>query len=458
MAGIMDQAEQTNQLAEVLFLLRKLEGVQLPPGLREKIDVMLKRLRRMARQGIAAGEYEAVAKYIDWCLKIPWGKHVQDNLDLNNAKQVMDIRHYSHDNIKSIILEFLAILKRKNELGEMEYSSPVLAFVGVQGSGKTTLARAIAEALGRPFFRISLGAVGHSSELRGSPSTDYSGQPGQILRCLVNSQCMNPVILLDEFDKVSGEEALRKDFMAIMLEILDPQQNKTFRDWYLDYPVDLSKILFIATANRFTTLSRELLDRLEIVEFSDYPMEVKLKIAKDYLFPLVLSYAGLRPAELTVAEEVWPDLVNAFGMDQGVRRLERNLQRVARGVIREIMTGEKTSVTINKSNVRQYIAQALPSIEAIRNIDYTLGPDQGIGRQPKSAVIMLDSTGGVASQVPVESDQTQLAAQTLDQPPKIPVSELSSLVPHQSQPSQFPDSFAQSSSSAPSMAQRLAGV
>lgn len=392
---VVDQAEQTNQLAEVLYLLRKLEGAQLPDGLREKIDVMLKRLRRMARQGSSAGEYEAVAKYIDWCMKVPWGKYVQDNLDLDNVLKTMNMYHYSHDDIKSTILEFLSILKRKNEIGEIDYTSPVLAFVGVQGSGKTTLARAIAEALGRPFFRISLGAVGHASELRGSPSSDYSGQPGQIIRCLVNSQCMNPVILLDEFDKVSGEESSRKDFMAIMLEILDPQQNRTFRDWYIDYPVDLSKIIFIATANRFSTLSRELLDRLEIVEFSDYPMETKLKIAKDYLFPLTLAYAGLREGELIISEDVWSELVQAFGQDQGVRRLERNLQRVARSVIKDIMTGKTASVTINKSNVKMYIDLALPSIEAIRHIDYTLGPDQGIGRAVSNELI-TDTTGGVA--------------------------------------------------------------
>lgn len=390
----MDQAEQTNQLAEVLYLLKKLEGAQIPQGLRDKIDVMLKRLRRMARQGVSAGEYEAVAKYIDWCLKIPWNKNIQDNLDLNNAKQVMDARHYSHENVKSMILEFLSILKRKNEQGITDYSSPVLAFVGVQGAGKTTLAMAIAESLGRPFFRISLGAIGHASELRGSSSSDYSGQPGQIVRCLVNSQCMNPVILLDEFDKVSGEESLRKDFMAIMLEILDPQQNQTFRDWYIDYPIDLSKILFIATANRFTTLSRELLDRLEIVEFSDYPMEIKQKIAKDYLYPLALTYAGLSPEEFIVADDVWPDLVNAFGRDQGVRRLERNLQRVARTVIKDIMTGVTTKVVVDRSNVHQFIEHALPSIEAIRNIDYTIGPDQHI--EEASAVPPVISPSGVA--------------------------------------------------------------
>jgi len=183
---------------------------------------------------------------------------------------------------------------------------------------------------------------------------------------------MNPVILLDEFDKVSGAEAIRKDFMAIMLEILDPQQNKTFRDWYIDYPIDLSKVLFIATANRFTTVSRELLDRMEVIEFTDYPMDVKQKIAQDYLFPQSLRYAGLQETELQISEDAWPDLVNAFGRDQGVRRLERNLQRMARKVIKRIVTGEATSVVVTKENAEEFIREALPSIEAIRHIDYTL--------------------------------------------------------------------------------------
>lgn len=371
----MPQIEQTSQLAEVLYLLKKLEGAQIPEGLREKIDVMLKRLRRMARQGQSAGEYEAVAKYIDWCLSIPWNKYTQDNLDLQNAKKVMDMRHYSHENVKSIILEYLAILNRKDQLGDSTYTSPVLAFVGVQGSGKTTLAMAIAESLGRPFYRISLGAIGRESELRGSPHGEITGSPGQIIRCLVGSQSMNPVILLDEFDKVSGEESMRRDFMAIMLEILDPQQNKFFRDWYLDYPVDLSKVLFIATANRFTTLSRELLDRMEIIEFPDYTMEVKMKIATDYLFPQVLYYAGLQPNELQITPEGWKILGEAFGKDQGVRRFERNLQRLARKIIKKIIMGEVTQVVIDGSNAAEFAKDALPAIEDIRHIDYTLSSE-----------------------------------------------------------------------------------
>lgn len=367
----MAVGEQTTQLAEVEFLLRKLEGAVIPLGLKEKIDLMLKRLRRMARQGQASGEYEAIAKYIDWALAVPWGKFVQDNLDLGNARRVLDDRHYGRGDVKELILEYLAILNRKSQLGNGEYESPVLAFAGVQGAGKTTMAKAIAESLGRPFFRISLGAIGSSSELRGVPYEDTSGEPGQIVKALVRTKCMNPVILLDEFDKVSGNEATRTDFMAILLEVLDPQQNKTFKDLYVDYPVDLSKVLFILTANRLKTVTRELLDRLEIVEFHDYTPEEKLVIAKGYLWPKILEYAGLQPTELQIADDAWPIIVQAFGQDQGVRRLERNLQKLSRRVLKMVVTGQAQSVLVNAQNAQEFVKYVLPSIKDIRNIDYT---------------------------------------------------------------------------------------
>ena len=371
-------SEKTTQLSEVLYLTAKLDDAVIPLDLKEKIALKIKRLRRMARQGHSAGEYESVAKYIDWCLSIPWNNYIKDNIDLISAKKVMDSIHYGSEDVKSLVMEYLAILSRKYELKDMRYSSPVLAFVGVQGSGKTSLARAIATALGRPFYRISLGALGHASELRGSPSDNLGSEPGSIVRSIVRAKCMNPVILLDEFDKVSGDEGSRKDFMAIMLELLDPEQNPTFRDWYIDYPVDLSKVLFIATANRFTTISRELLDRLEFIEFNDYELEEKAIIGKYYIFPKVLQYAGLKKEELIIEDEAWGDLIKAFGKEQGVRRLEKNLQKVAREVLKEIVMKKTVSVKINKENVDKYAKLALPEIEKVRSIDYTLA------KEPKS--------------------------------------------------------------------------
>ncbi len=368
-------SEQTTQLSEVLYLTTKLDEANIPEDLKEKISLKIKRLRRMARQGQPAGEYESVAKYIDWCLSIPWDYYIKDNIDLETAKKVMDSIHYGSEDVKSVVLEYLAMLTRKYSQQDSSYSSPVLAFVGVQGAGKTSLARAIAQALGRPFYRISLGALGHASELRGSPSENVGAEPGSILRSIVRAKCLNPVILLDEFDKISGNEASRKDFMAIMLELLDPEQNATFRDWYIDHPIDLSKVLFIATANRFTTISRELLDRLEFIEFNDYKLEEKAIIAKYYLFPKVLEYAGLMNEELKIEEEAWPILVTAFGKEQGVRRLERNLQKLARGVLKKIAMREITSLTIDEKNAQEYALQALPEIETIRGIDYTKAKD-----------------------------------------------------------------------------------
>lgn len=368
-------SEQTTQLSEVLYLTTKLEDANIPENLKEKISLKIKRLRRMARQGQSAGEYESIAKYIDWCLSIPWGNYIKDNIDLDRAKKVMDSIHYGSEDVKAVVLEYLAMLTRKYSLQDSSYSSPVLAFVGVQGAGKTSLARAIATALERPFYRISLGALGHASELRGSPSENIGTEPGSILKSIVRAQCLNPVILLDEFDKISGDKASRKDFMAIMLELLDPEQNTSFRDWYIDYPVDLSKVLFIATANRFTTISRELLDRLEFIEFNDYELEEKAIIAKYYLFPKVLNYAGLKTEELKIEDNAWPILVTAFGKEQGVRRLERNLQKLARGILKKIVMGEVTSITINKENVEEYSKRALPDIEAMRGVDYTKSKD-----------------------------------------------------------------------------------
>ncbi|WKZ31102.1 MAG: AAA family ATPase [Candidatus Dojkabacteria bacterium] len=368
------QEESTTQLAEVLYLISKLEQATLPQGLREQIEMKLKRLRRMARQGQSAGEYEAIAKYIDWCMSVPWGRYVQDNLDLVKAKQVIDSMHYGSENVKEVVLEYLAVLNRKNAAADREYSAPVLAFVGVQGAGKTSLAKAIAAALGRPFYRISLGGLGSPTELRGSPAADLTGTPGQIVRSMVKSGCMNPVILLDEFDKVSGSESSRQDFMAIMLEIMDPQQNKSFRDIYIDYPVDLSKILFIATANRFKTISRELLDRIEFIEFPDYTVDEKVVIAQKYLFPKVLEYAELKPEELQISQTAWPKLISTFGTDQGVRRIEQSMKKLARYVTKQIVLGKTTSVTIDESNVDQYARLVLPSVEEVRNKDFTAAP------------------------------------------------------------------------------------
>ncbi len=368
----MPQEETTTQLAEVIQLVRKVDAAtNLPEQLREKLDTILKRLRRMARQGLNSNDYESVAKYLDWVLAFPWGQYTEENLDLIKAREIMDKHHYGSVRVKEVVMEYLAILNRKLSSDNVEITSPVLAFVGVQGAGKTSLSKAIAKALNRPFIRISLGAIGDSSQLRGRSYTHEGADPGRIIKAISEAGCLNPVILLDEFDKVSGREDLRTDFMAIMLEILDPGQNKTFKDLYLDYPVDLSRVLFIATANSFTTISRELLDRLDIIRFEDYNMEEKAIIAKHFLFPGVLEYAGLQPNELQITDEAWAILTQSFGVDAGVRRYERNLQKLARKVAKKIVMGEVNQVIVDQNNAPQFAEDTLPSIKEIKDINYT---------------------------------------------------------------------------------------
>jgi len=368
----MSGTDQTSQLSEIAYLRDKVQEARLPSDLKEKIDGKLKRLRRVARQGSSSEEYESVAKYIDTAVNVPWGRYVRDNTDLNVARQILDSNHYGSDHVKDTIMEYLALMKRKTQNGESDYAAPALAFVGVQGAGKTSLAKAIAKSLGRPFYRLSLGALASGTELRGSPSSSVNGSAGRILRALIKSKCMNPVILLDEFDKISGRKSDRSDFMAILLEILDPGQNSSFRDIYLDHPADLSKVLFIATANRFQTITRELLDRLEFIEFHDYSAAEKAIIAQRYLMPKVYKYSGLKSEELIIKEDAWPILVQAFGSDNGVRRLEQNLQELARRVLKAIYLGSVSHVEINASNAAQFTKQALPAVDDIRHNDYTV--------------------------------------------------------------------------------------
>jgi ATP-dependent Lon protease len=323
----------------------------------------------------------------------------------------MDSMHYAHEKTKEVILEYLAILNRKNQLQDQDYISPVLAFVGVQGAGKTSLAKAIATSLGRPFYRISMGALGSGKELRGSPPESESGEPGQIIQSLANCGSMNPVILLDEFDKLSGSSEVRSDFMAILLEILDPQQNTNFRDHYIDYPVDLSKILFIATANKLSTVSRELLDRLEVIKFEDYNKQEKIVIAQKYLYPQVLEYAGLQQQEFQITSNAWPIIIDIFGQDPGVRRLERNLQRISRKAIKQIILGQTQTVTITPEVAQQYADEALPSIENIKNLDYTAGKQISRVKEEKQ----LNQNSGNENAQPNQTSQQQSA--TLQQSP-----------------------------------------
>ncbi|MFW5702679.1 MAG: AAA family ATPase [Candidatus Dojkabacteria bacterium] len=397
-------AAQTNSNAstavanEVSRLSGKLQAVALPDELRVQAENMLRRLQGLMSSGAnySLQEYEIISKYIDWITRIPFGKYTQDNLNLDNAKQQMDAKHYGLEEVKEHILEFIATKALREKAAQQnlqqnsaqqshsdeniaasaskgnvnaiphaynqtpaEMAQPILCFVGVQGIGKTTMSRSIAESLGRGFTRISLGAFASVHELRGRNKGESGAEPGQIVKALISAGTMNPVILLDEIDKVSNAENLRADVMAALLEVLDPAQNKQFMDRYLDYPLDLSQVLFITTANNLSGVTAALLDRLEVVRFHSYSDEEKQVIAKNYLLPKVRANTGISAEQLEIAEDVWPLMIRPLGFDPGIRQLERNLTQLARKVAKMLVEGHTGKVVITQDNFREFFPEQI---------------------------------------------------------------------------------------------------
>ncbi len=358
---------------EIASLKKKVDEAKLPADLKLKAEGMLMRLVKMSQKGNFSQEFEPVSEYINWIVKIPFEIYSQESGDINKVKETLLKNHYGLDPVKNSILEYLAVLQlqkmeavqsksdtQENGMEVLQGSSshsPVLCFVGIQGVGKTSMAKSIAQALNRKFIRISLGALGSVTEIRGIPKGSVSAEPGQVVKALVRTQTMNPLILLDEIDKVSSDTGLRADVMAALLEILDPEQNATFMDKYLDYPLDLSKVMFITTANNLGGISAALLDRLEVIRFGSYTDNDKVVIAKNYLLPKVREATGLTEAQLSFDDDVWPLVIRPLGFDAGVRQLERTLTQLARKVALQIVQGISTGTKITKDNFRQFIPE-----------------------------------------------------------------------------------------------------
>jgi len=342
---------------ELRRLAEKVENTKgLPEDLKEKLLQMIQRLERMANLGHYASEFDTLSRYIETVTSLPWSYETVDHLDIKKAKDKMDSTHYGMEYVKERILEYLAMLQLLHSRGrDMIAKSPVVLFVGLQGVGKTTLSKTIAEALGRKFIRISMGAIGNSQELRGKSKAFPEAEPGQIVKALIKLGTKNPVILLDEIEKASGEAGLRLDIMAILLEILDPAQNKDFRDHYVDYPFDLSHVLFICSANNTGTITTALMDRMEVIKMPSYTDEEKLRIARDYLMPQIFEKSGLNPEELEVDPALWPGIVRPFGYDSGIRSLGRTLESICRKVAKEIVDGKSKKVYLNADNLKYYL-------------------------------------------------------------------------------------------------------
>lgn len=338
-------------------LKAQLKGVTLPGDLQEKVDEMLERLERFAQGAGYTEEYDRVAHYIDWAVSLPWNKKSDDILDLVKAKEVLDKNHYGMADIKQRLLEYLAVLKLKRGQGDTQSvtKAPIICLVGLVGTGKTTFAYSLAEAMGRKLARIPFGGMGSARDLRGQSRLHLEAEPGAIIKALRRVEVKNPVILLDEIDRVA-EEA-RADIMGVLVELLDPEQNSAFIDHYVDFPFNLSEVLFVATANNTTNIATAVMDRLELLSMPSYTDQEKIMIAKSYLLPRALTDAGLSTDNLTIDETLWPQVVRPLGFDAGIRTLQRTIRGITLKLAKDIVEGKLQHLNLTPENVKEYLPQ-----------------------------------------------------------------------------------------------------
>jgi ATP-dependent Lon protease len=345
--------------------LSKLEGsinsASLPADLHDKTIAMLNRLKIIKSDSGFFLEYDSISRYIEWIVSLPWNKASDDVLDIPHAKEILERNHYGLTDVKEKIMEYLAImiLKKQKGMGEESFArAPIISLVGLVGVGKTTVAYSIAEALGRKIERIPFGGMGSASQLRGKTRLFPDAEPGLIMKALRRAGTNNPVILLDEIDRVSGEA--RADIMGVLVELLDPQQNKAFTDHFIDYPFNLQNVLFIATSNNTKDISTAVLDRLEIIQMPSYTDQEKITIAKSYMFPKILKESGMTGSEIVIDDNVWEEIVRPLGYDSGIRSLERIIQGLVRKVVFYELSGKlpkNQQFKLTLQNVREFIPQ-----------------------------------------------------------------------------------------------------
>ena len=348
------EKREDDLLVEIKKLEEQVASASLPPDLKERLKAAIERLKLAVRFENYSKNFDEISRYIEWVCSLPWMKQSDDILDLGHARKVLDQNHFGLDQTKERILEYLAVLKlQKERQTEEKIRAPILCFVGLVGTGKTTLAYSIAEALGRKFARIPFGGLGDPAFLRGRSRMINESEPGQIIKALRYAGTRNPVILLDEIDRVAEEN--RSTIMGVLVELLDPRQNDKFVDYYVDYPFDLSDALFITTANNTTNISTAVLDRLEPMQMPSYSDEEKITIGKNYILPRTMKAMGLTGNDLEISASIWPKIVRPLGFDAGVRTLERNVAEICRKVAKLIVEGKQGKVVINENNLGEFI-------------------------------------------------------------------------------------------------------
>lgn len=341
--------------AQIDKLSEDVNKANLPEELKERILIRLDQLKGLTESPTFLPEFDRINKYVEWVVSLPWNKHTEDNLELEHAKKVLDENHHGLSDIKNRVLEYLSVMKLKREKGEGNdvMRAPILCFVGLVGTGKTTIASSIAEAMDRNFARIPFGGMGDPLDLRGQSRMHPEAEPGKVMKALRSTQSKNSVILLDEIDRVT--EQGRASIMGVLVELLDPEQNSRFIDHYIDFPFDLSEVLFIATANNTHNIATAVLDRIEPIQMPSYSDEEKITIGKEYMLPKIMKQAGLSEESLEIKDDVWPKIVRPLGFDAGIRTLERTINGVVRKAAKQIVEGKAQTFNVTEDNIKEFL-------------------------------------------------------------------------------------------------------
>lgn len=339
---------------EIQDLRMQVESARIPDQIRTKVQKDIIALERSVELGSYDEKHEKVSRYIQWVLQIPWEVKSEDTLDLQKTKDVFNKHHYGMQDVKDRFLEYVSVLNlRKQNFGDEKFRAPVLLLVGLVGTGKTTFAYSLAEALNRKLVRIPFGGMGSATELRGNSRLVLGSEPGRVIKGICEAGVRNPVILLDEIDRVAKES--NRDIMGVLVELLDPAQNHAFVDTYVDYPVDLSQAIFLATANNTNDIATAVVDRLERIAMPSYSDDEKIVIARKYILPSLLKDSGLKPDQLIIDEDLWPKMTRPLGYDMGIRSLQRTLEGLVRKSARIIVEKGYPEVHVTAQNAKIFL-------------------------------------------------------------------------------------------------------
>jgi ATP-dependent Lon protease len=347
--------EKEGKVSEIEKFEKRLKDLTLSAEAQKAIDEEIEKLRLIEP---SSPEYNVSRNYLDWLTILPWGKHSKDNYNIARARRILDRDHYGLKDVKDRILEFIAVGKLKGDI-----SGSILCLVGPPGVGKTSIGKSIAAALNRNFYRFSLGGMRDEAEIKGHRRTYIGAMPGRFIQAMKSAETANPVLMLDEIDKVGA--SFQGDPASALLEVLDPEQNSTFRDHYLDVPFDLSSVLFVATANQLDTIPAPLLDRMEVIRLAGYILEEKLEIARRYLIPKALENHGLQKSQITIRKDALRAIIDGYAREAGVRTLENRIKKIMRYAAMEFSQGRTDKITVTKKDVETILGKPIFTEEEV---------------------------------------------------------------------------------------------